>query len=60
MFNLLDSNTNQRPFKKLLYNQSNHYKNTDNFHCKKMPSSATTKSALFAVSKDEWHTLINP
>ena len=31
-------------------------KNTDNFRYKGKPSRATTKSPLFAVSKDEWDT----
>ena len=31
-------------------------KNTDDFHYKGKPSHATTKSTLFAVSKDEWDT----
>ena len=31
-------------------------KNTDNFCYKGKPSCATTKSTLFAVSKDEWDT----
>ena len=28
----------------------------DNFHYERKPSCATTKSTLFAVSKDEWNT----
>ena len=36
-------------------------KNTDDFHYKgKQPSRATTKSTLFAVSKDEWDTKVSP
>ena len=31
-------------------------KKTDDFHYKGKPSHATTKSTLFAVSKDEWDT----
>ena len=31
-------------------------KNTDDFHYEGKPSCATTKSTLFAVSKDEWDT----
>ena len=31
-------------------------KNTDDFRYKGKPSRATTKSILFAVSKDEWDT----
>ena len=31
-------------------------KNTDDFHYEGKPSHATTKSTLFAVSKDEWDT----
>ena len=31
-------------------------KNTDDFHYEGKPSCATTKSPLFAVSKDEWDT----
>ena len=31
-------------------------KNTDNFHFEGKPTHATTKSTLFAVSKDEWDT----
>ena len=31
-------------------------KNTDDFHFEGKPSRATTKSTLFAVSKDEWDT----
>ena len=31
-------------------------KNTDDFHYEGKPSRATTKSTLFAVSKDEWDT----
>ena len=31
-------------------------KNTDDFRYKGKPSRTTTKSTLFAVSKDEWDT----
>ena len=31
-------------------------KNTDDLHYERKPSRATTKSTLFAVSKDEWDT----
>ena len=31
-------------------------KNTDDFHYEGKPSCATTKSTLYAVSKDEWDT----
>ena len=31
-------------------------KNTDDFHYERKPSRATTKSTLFAISKDEWDT----
>jgi len=30
--------------------------NTDDFRCERKPPCATTKSTLFAVSQDEWHT----
>jgi len=36
---------------KLLCNQSNHYKNTDDFHCEKKPSHATTRSTLLLSAK---------
>ena len=35
-------------------------KNTDDFHYKGKPSHATTTSTLFALSKDEWDTLVSP
>ena len=31
-------------------------KNTDDFRYERKPSCATTKSTLYAVSKDEWDT----
>ena len=34
-------------------------KSTDDFHYKEKPSRATTKSTLFAVSKDDWDTKEN-
>ena len=34
-------------------------KNTDDFHYERKPSCTTTKSTLFAVSKDEWDTKEN-
>ena len=43
-------------FEKHLCNRSNRYENTDDFRCEGKPSRATTKSTLFAVSKDEWET----
>jgi len=51
MFNLLHSSTNQQLLEKLLNNQN---ENMDDFHCERKPPCATTKSTLFAVSKDEW------
>ena len=44
-------------FEKHLCNQSiATVKNTDDFCYENKPSRATTKSAIFAVSKDEWNT----
>jgi len=31
-------------------------KNTDDFHYKRKPTLATSKSALFVICKDEWDT----
>ena len=56
MFNPLHSISDQELFEKHLCNQNSHYENTDDFHYEGKPSRATTKSTLFAVSKDEWDT----
>ena len=56
MFTPLHSSTNQELFKKHLYNQNSHYEKTDDFRYERKPSRATTKSTLFAVSKEEWDT----
>ena len=56
MFNQLHSSMNQEPFEKHLCNQNSHYENTDDFHYEGKSSCATTKSTLYAVSKDEWNT----
>ena len=59
IFNLLHSNTNWDLIKKHLYNQGSHYEKYRWFplHMQgRKPSRATTKSTLFAVSKDEWNT----
>ena len=52
----LHSSMNQELLEKHLCNQNSHYENMDDFHYKGKPSRATTKSTLYAVSKDECYT----
>jgi len=48
---------NQGLFKKHLGNQGSHYEKYGNFSVmQREPSCTTTKSMLFAVSKDGWNT----
>ena len=57
MFNPLLSITNQKLyFKNTSAIEVATMKNTDDFRYEGKPSRATTKSTLFAVSKDEWDT----
>jgi len=53
----LNSNTNQDLVKRHHCNQGSYYEKYEHFHYARKPSCATTKSTLFAVSKDEWNTL---
>ena len=53
MFNRLHSSTNQELFEKHLCNQNSHYEKYGRFPLR---GGATTKSTLFAVSKDAWDT----
>ena len=56
MFNPLHNVTNQELFEKHSAIKVATMKNTDDFHFVGKPLRATTKSTLFAVSKDEWDT----
>jgi len=56
IFNPLHNSTNQ--IEKHLRNHSSHY--ADNFHYTKEVITCTTKLTPFAVSKDEWRTLVSP
>ena len=54
MFNLLHNITNQELLEKTSAIKVATMKNINDFHYEGKPSHATTKSTLFAVSKDEW------
>ena len=56
MFNPLHSSMSQEVFEKHLCNQNSHYKIYGRICYEGKPSPATTKSTLFAVSKNEWNT----
>jgi len=58
IFDSLHNNMNQDLAEKHLCNQGSHYENYGRFPLcmQRKPSRATTKSTLFAVSKDEWNT----